>query len=107
MIPIGTNYPTSIDTNQNLFQVADGLRVVLIEDYTPGDTSITVLGDESLMRQFNSTGIITLTEQCSEPELRAISFYYSSRTLTTFNGLELLDGFTDVAKPKNITNVTQ
>lgn len=106
-IPIGTNYPVEIDTNQNLFQVHDALRVRLAEDYNPGDTSIIVLGDETTMRRFNSTGIITLTEQCSSPELRAISFYYGSRTLTSFDDLELLNGFTDVVKPKDITNVTQ
>lgn len=106
-IPTGTNYPIEIDTNQNLFQVHDALRVRLAEDYNPGDTSITVLGDETTMRRFNSTGIITLTEQCSSPELRAISFYYGSRTLTTFDELELLEGFTDSVKPKDITNVTQ
>ena len=76
MIP-KTTYPTTIDTNESLFLVGDGLRVVLAEDYNPGDTIITVIGDEDTMRNFNSTGIITLTEQCSEPELRAISFYYS------------------------------
>lgn len=106
-IPIGTVYPEAIDTNQTLYQASDSLRVRLIEDYNPGDKSIVVFGDEETMRRFNSTGIITLTEQCSEPELRAISFYYGSRTLTTFDELELLDGFTDTVKPKNITNVTQ
>jgi hypothetical protein len=107
MIPIGSNYPTSIDTNQNLFQVHDSLRMQLIEDYNPGDTSITVFGDATIMDQFDSTGIITLTEQCSDPELRAISFFYNSKTDTTFDGLEILPGFTDVIKPANITNVTQ
>lgn len=117
-IPIGTNYPTSIDTNQQLFQVHDALRVRLIEDYAPGDTSISVLGTDVIFRQFDTTGIITLTEQCSEPDLRAISFYYSSITIpttddlntpiiATFNGLELLSGFTDVSKLKDITDVTQ
>lgn len=100
-------YPNAIDTNQNLFLVSDGLRVKLAEDYVPGDTFITVLADETTMRNFNSTGIITLTDQCNEPELRAISFYYSSRTLTTFEGLEILPGFEDVPKYKDITNVTQ
>jgi len=106
-IPVASTYPEAIDTNQNLYQVHDALRVRLIEDYTPGDTIITVLGDESVMRQFNATGIITLTEQCSEPELRAISFYYGLRTLTTFEQLELLPGFADTPKPKNLTDVTQ
>lgn len=102
-----SNFPTSLDTNVTLYHVSDGLRVVLAEDYNPGDTSITVLGDEEMMRRFTPTGIITLTEQCSEPELRAISFSYTSRTLTSFDGLTLLDGFTDVGKPKSITHVTQ
>lgn len=100
-------YPETLDTDQNLFFVSDGLRLVLAEDYNPGDTSITVLSDEATMNNFNSTGIITLTEQCSEPEYRAVSFYYSSRSLTTFDGLELLPGFIDVPKYKNVTNVTQ
>jgi PKD repeat protein len=106
-IPAASTYPSVIDTNQNLYQVRDGLRVRLIEDYNPGDASITVLGDENMMRSFNATGIITLTDQCSDPELRAVSFYYGSRTLTTFDQLEILPGFKDVAKPKNLTDVTQ
>jgi PKD repeat protein len=106
-IPTASTYPSAIDTNQNLYQVRDSLRVRLIEDYNPGDTSITVLGDENMMRSFNATGIITLTDQCSDPELRAISFYYGSRTLTTFDQLEILPGFKDVIKPKNLTDVTQ
>lgn len=106
-IPIASTYPQAIDTNQNLYHVRDSLRVRLVEDYNPGDTAITVFGEEAMMRAFNSTGIITLTEQCSDAELRAISFYYSNRTLTTFEGLEILPGFTDCVKPKNITDVTQ
>lgn len=104
---MATNFPLSLDTNLTLYKVSDGLRVVLAEDYNPGDTTITVIGDETIMRSFNQTGIITLTEQCSEPNLRALSFSYTARTLTTFEGLTLLPGFVDNAKPKNITNVTQ
>jgi PKD repeat protein len=107
MIPSGSNYPQELDTNQNMFHVKDALRVVLAEDYNPGDTIITVVGDETTMRLFDDTGIITLTEQCSDPALRAISFYYGKRTLTTFEELEILPQFTDSVKPKDITNVTQ
>ena len=107
MIPSGSNYPEKIDTNDNLFQVHDALRMQLSEDYVPGDTSITVYENNTIMNQFDSTGIITLTEQCSDAELRAISFYYGSKTDITFDELELLPGFVDSAKPKNITNVTQ
>ena len=99
-IPNST-YPIILDTDENLFLVSDGLRVQLAEDYLPGDKFITIFGNEDTIRSFDETGIITLTEQCSEPELRAISFYYSSRTLTTFEGLELLPGFVDVIKTKN------
>jgi PKD repeat protein len=102
-----SNYPKSIDTNQNLYQVHDALRVVLAEDYNPGDTSISIIGDESMMRMFNSTGIITLTDQCNDPKLRGLSFSYGSRTLTTFDQLVVLDGFTDVSKPKLLTSITQ
>lgn len=107
MIPTSSNYPEAFDTNENLFVVHDFLRVRLAEDYAPGDTSIIVEGNESLMALFPATGLITLTEQCSEISERAISFYYASRTDTSFDGLEILPGFTDVAKPKRITNVTQ
>ena len=102
-----SNYPINIDTNNNLYEVHDALRVKLIEDYNPGDTSISVLGDAVTMSRFSDTGIITLTEQCSEIDARAISFYYGSKTASSFNELEILDGFKDVVKPKNITNVTQ
>jgi len=102
-----SNFPKTLDTNVNLYHVSDGLRVVLAEDYNPGDTTITVIGDEETMRRFTPTGIITLTEQCSEAELRAISFSYTNRTLTQFLGCTILAGFTDVVKPKGITHVTQ
>jgi PKD repeat protein len=104
---MASNFPNTLDSNITLYQVADGLRVKLIEDYNAGDTIITVLGDETTMRLFNDTGIITLTDQCAEPEQRAISFSYTLRTLTTFEGLTLLPGFVDNAKPKNLTSVTQ
>lgn len=107
MMQTPSNYPTALDTNQNLFQVNDALRVVLAEDYTPGDTSITILDPYNVMTNFSSTGIITLTEQCSEPELRASSFYYGAITATTFEQLELLPGFVDVGKPALVTNITQ
>ena len=101
------NFPTSFDNDANLYKVSDGLRVVLAEDYNPGDTSITVNADEAVMSLFDVTGIITITDQCADPQLRALSFTYTSRTLTTFDGLELLSGFIDNAKPKNYTSVTQ
>jgi len=104
-----SNYPEILDTDENLFLVHDSLRLKLLEDYNPGDTSITIDNggeNSSLMARFPDTGIITLTEQCSNIDLRAISFFYSSKTDTTFEGLEILPGFTDVIKPKFITNVT-
>jgi PKD repeat protein len=108
-IPTSSSYPTAFDDDNNLFLVHDSLRVALIEDYNPGDTSITVMGDTVVLGRFPSTGIITLTEQCSDIDHRAISFYYSSVDAANgiFSGLELLPGFVDVVKPKTITNVTQ
>jgi len=103
MIPSGSQYPAALDSDDNLFLVHDSLRVRLLEDYSPGDTSIIIEGDNT---SFPSTGLITLTEQCNEPEFRALSFYYGSKTDSTFDELELLPGFTDISKPKRLTNVT-
>ena len=106
MIPTSSNYPETLDTDENLFLVHDALRVELTEDYDPGDTSITVLAEVGMMDRFPTNGIITLTEQCSDPELRATSFWYASHTDTTFDDLEIMPGFDDVFKPKKLTNVT-
>lgn len=103
-IPTSTTFPNAIDTDDNLFLVHDALRVRLVEDYHPGDTSIIVEGETTL---FPPTGFITLTDQCNDLDHRALTFYYASRTRTTFDGLELLVGFKDAVKPKRLTNVTQ
>lgn len=103
---VTSNYPESLDTDANLYLVHDSLRVKLAEDYTPGDTSITIYDEDNVMSYFPPTGIITLTEQCSDVDERAISLHYSSTTSTTFSGLELLPKFPSVSKPKNFTNVT-
>jgi hypothetical protein len=107
-IPDATLYPDSYDTDENLFLVRDALRVRLLEDYKPGDTSVLVEGDEETMARFPPSGIITLTEQCSDIDFRAVSLHYASRTSVSFDGLELLPEFAglDSVKPKKITNVT-
>ncbi len=106
MIPNPTNFPNLLDNDDNLFLVHDSLRVRLVEDYKPGDTSIFIEGDEEIIARFPPTGIITLTEQCSEIDKRAISLYYGSRTNVSFDNLEVLPEFEDVIKSKKITNVT-
>ena len=106
-IPTSSNYPVEFDTDDNLYLVHDSLRVKLLTDYLPGDRSIFVYGDQETIDRFPPTGQITLTEQCSDAELRAISFYYSSKTDVSFDGLSLLPGFTDNPKPKDVTNITQ
>lgn len=105
--PTASHYPESLDTNRNLYTVHDSLRVNLLEDYIPGDKRIFIEGDPEVMNRFPPNGVVTLTEQCSDPDERAISFFYLSRTDTTFENLSLLPGFTDTKKPKKITNVTQ
>lgn len=105
-IPIASDYPELLDTDENLYIVHDALRVQLIEDYEPGDTSITFDGDPIVISQFPPSGIITLTEQLSDADERAISFFYKSRTNTTFDELEKLPEFNDVSKAKRITNIT-
>lgn len=106
MIPAASLYPDNFDTDDNLFLVRDALRVRLLEDYTPGDTSISVEGDPRIIAKFPPTGIITLTEQISDIDERAISLYYGSHTDSTFDELEALPDFPAVSKPKRMTNVT-
>ena len=106
-IPENPTFPTSIDSDDTLFLVHDSLRVKLSADYNPGDTTISVYGDYETIERFPGTGFITLTEQCSDAEVRALSFYYGSRTQVSFDNLEILPGFQDVVKPRDITNVTQ
>lgn len=107
-MPKTSDFPKSFDDDKNLFLVHDALRVRLLEDYSPGDVSIIVEGDESVMSRFPPSGLITLTEQCEEIDKRALSFYYNSKTSTSFDELEILEEFKDidVAKPKKATNVT-
>lgn len=106
MIPNPSEYPNKFDTDDNLFLVHDSLRVRLLEDYNPGDKSILIEGEPEIISRFPPTGIITLTEQCSDIDKRAISLYYSSKTSNSFDNLEILPEFEDVIKPKKITNVT-
>lgn len=104
-IPLSINYPEAFDDDNNLFLVHDSLRVKLADDYIPGMTSIEIIDEDNIMFKFPPTGIITLTEQCSEPEERAVSLFYGSKTDSTFDDLELMPGFVDYAKPKNLTNI--
>ena len=108
MIPTSSQYPISLDSNDNLFEVHDSIRMVLADDYNPGDTSIKVKTDFLVSSRMPPSGLITLTEQCSEPDKRAISFFYNSWDAENniIGELELLPTFTDVSKLKNITNVT-
>lgn len=107
-----SNYPTNIDDDQNLFTLHDSLRLTLSEDYHPGDTILYVEGDLDVYLKFPTIGYITLTEQCSDPEFRAISLSYSSKsiisdTLYSFDGIEILSNSQSVEKSKKITHVTQ
>lgn len=107
-IPKPSSFPEAFDDDKNLFLVHDALRLRLLEDYRPGDTSILVEDDSTLMDRFPPTGLITLTEQCDDIDRRALSFYYNSKTSNSFDELELLEEFTrlDSVKPKKTTNVT-
>ena len=102
MIPNSSDFPNNLDDDENLFLVHDSLRVRLLEDYIANSNqkSILIEGEEKIISRFPPTGIITLTEQCSEIDKRALSFYYGSRTSTSFDELELLPEFIDVDKPK-------
>ena len=78
MIPQVPLYPENFDSDDNLFLVHDSLRLRLLQDYSPGDATIYAEGDFLVVSRIPPTGQITLTEQCSDLENRAISFYYES-----------------------------
>lgn len=107
-MPKTSDFPKTFDDDKNLFLVHDALRVRLLEDYSPGDTSIIVEGEESVMYKFPPNGLITLTEQCEDIDKRALSFYYNSKTSSSFDELEIIEEFKDldVVKPRRTTNVT-
>ena len=100
-IQFNTNY----DTDTTLYVVKDSAYLVLSKDYNPGDTTITVELDTEKTTLFPDTGIITLVEQCSDPQYRAVSFYYTSRTDTVFSGLTRLSNTPDSYKPSRQTTV--
>lgn len=107
-IPEVPLYPESFDSDDNLYLVHDSLRLRVFEDYSPGDKSIYAEGDPVTISRIPPTGQITLTEQCSDLDKRAISFYYASfdPTNVVFTDLTILEGFEDVPKAKRITNIT-
>ena len=104
MIP-EINYPVSLDNDTNLYSVKDSVYLKLARDYMAGDQEIQVEFDQDKTNLFPPNGIITLVEQCSEPDLRALSFYYTSFVNNIFSGLTILDGFTDSDKPSIVTTV--
>jgi PKD repeat protein len=104
---ISSVYPEAIDSDTNLFLAHDALRVILAETYDPSidSTKIFVSGDTS---NFPATGIITLTEQCSDPKDRAISFFYTTVTADTFEGLVAVPGFNNtIIRKSGICDITQ
>lgn len=107
-LPTASNFPDEFDSNENLFAVSDGLRLRLVEDYEVGDSTIQGEGDPFVIAAVPENGIITLTEQCSDLDQRAISFHYGTFDPLTvvFSDLAILDGFEDVQKLKRITNIT-
>lgn len=107
-LPTAPLYPEEFDSDDNLYLVHDSLRLRLLNDYNPGDLTIVGEGDGVVIARMPPTGQITLTEQCSDLKLRAISFHYGSfdPDTATFSDLTLRDGFTDSFKPKRMTNIT-
>lgn len=108
MIPQVPLYPEEFDSNDNLYVVHDSLRLRLAQDYNPGDTTIFAEGDFLIVSRIPPTGQITLTEQCSELENRALTFHYGSfdSEAISFSDLTIRTGFTDSQKLKRITNIT-
>lgn len=107
-IPTAPLYPEAFDNDENLYLVHDSIRLRLREDFNPGDIAIKGFGDPFVVARMPASGRITLTEQCSELDTRAVSYHYTTfdSTNVEFSGLTVLPGFTEITKPKNITNIT-
>lgn len=101
--PVASRYPDDFDGDDNLLVVHDHLKVRLMNDYSPGDTTVLVESDAS---GFPPEGFITLTDNLSDLTDRAVCLHYSSRDSAGFYGIELEDGFVDVDKPRHETWVT-
>lgn len=93
-------YPN--DFKNEFLQAVDFLRTTLAKDYIPGDLAIFA---EDVSR-FPSSGVITLTDQCSDPEDRSITFKYTQKGDNYFSGLEVLSN-KYTFKPKKATVITQ
>jgi hypothetical protein len=73
-------YPEQYDTTTTLYSAVDALSITLAKDYNLNDKVIYVTVNPYIMARFPETGIITLTENCSDPALRAVSFYYATKS---------------------------
>jgi len=98
-------YPQNYDADNTLYAVKDSAYLQLAQDYNPGDRFIYFNPDDEKAALFPPSGIITLVEQCSDPNLRATSYFYANRTSQFFYDLTILDGFTDTYKPSKVTNI--
>lgn len=98
-------YPESFDSDTNLYLVRDKLKLRLLVDYNPGDEEIFV-DDLEIFSKFPPTGILTLTDFCSDTSYKAISFRYFQKTNNSFTQLERLEETPDSFKPKRDTFVT-
>jgi PKD repeat protein len=101
-------YPDQYDTTTTLYNAVDALVITLAKDYNPNDTTIFVTVNPYIMSRFPETGIITLTENCSDPALRAVSFYYGTKNNEGFffTDLTILPETPDSYKPKVSTTVS-
>ena len=105
--PLTIRYPDNFDGDDNQFLLHDSIRFRLVNDYNPGDTSITLAGATDAFTILPANGIVTLTDQCSDLDSRAISFrYHKDATTSMLIWVELMDGFPDVAKSQQVTDVT-
>lgn len=111
MIPVGSRFPEEFDDDTNLYLVKDSLRARLSQDYNVGDSEVYVEADVDTLAKWPTVGWITLTEQCSDIDKRAVTLHYDELTVSgnsgVFSGLLLRSGTESYYKAKRITNVLQ
>jgi PKD repeat protein len=101
-----SNFPNALDNDANLFLVRDALKLTLAYDYYPGQQILYVDGPKSTFDKFPETGTVTLSDQVSDRNHRAISFYYGGKSKMMFTDIVLISG-KDCYKPKIETTVSQ
>ena len=87
------NFPASLDSKTNLFEVRDSAQTVLTKEFNqnPSEASAPTSIEVSSTNDFPDSGILTIVSSYEEPIVsRATSIFYTSKTDATFDGISIM-----------------